>query len=198
MSPWSRSPVRTSPRTPTSASSGASRSTAVEPVGSRAASATPSPRFSPDGRLIGVPPGAARTARPNWRSCRRTAASRWWSPTPSSGVTRVRVQRRRHAAGLHRPGARGRAATARSTTSVPATRRTRGTSRPLQFQLNGVGYTADQRAHVFVVDVPDPHGEPPVKPVGRAAKDGRRVPRRAERTSAVRRATSTTTPRLGR
>lgn len=40
----------------------------------------------------------------------------------------------------------------------------------LTFQLNGRGYTADQRVHVFVVDLPDPFGEPPVKPVGRAAK----------------------------
>ncbi len=40
----------------------------------------------------------------------------------------------------------------------------------LTFQLNGRGYTADQRMHVFVVDLPDPFGEPPVKPVGRAAK----------------------------
>ncbi len=39
----------------------------------------------------------------------------------------------------------------------------------LQFQFNGTGYTGDQRCHLFVVDVPDPHGEPPVRPVGRAA-----------------------------
>ena len=40
----------------------------------------------------------------------------------------------------------------------------------LAFQLNGRGYTADRRTHVFVVDLPDPGDEPPVKPVGRAAK----------------------------
>lgn len=39
----------------------------------------------------------------------------------------------------------------------------------LQFQLNGVGYLAERRPHVFVVEVPDPCGEPPVVPVGRAA-----------------------------
>ncbi|MDR1079083.1 MAG: S9 family peptidase, partial [Propionibacteriaceae bacterium] len=39
-----------------------------------------------------------------------------------------------------------------------------------QFQLNGVGFTADKRVHVFLVDVPDPAGEPPVQPVGRAAQ----------------------------
>lgn len=40
----------------------------------------------------------------------------------------------------------------------------------LTFQSNGRGYPADQRVHVFVVDLPDPFGEPPVTPVGRAAK----------------------------
>ena len=40
----------------------------------------------------------------------------------------------------------------------------------LTFRLNGRGYTADQRLHVFVVDLPDPFGEPPVTPVGRVAK----------------------------
>lgn len=38
------------------------------------------------------------------------------------------------------------------------------------FQMNGVGYIADQRSHVFVLDVPDVYGEPPVRKVGRAAK----------------------------
>jgi len=40
----------------------------------------------------------------------------------------------------------------------------------LTFRHNGQGYTPDQRRHLFVVDLPDPFGEPPVKPVGRAAK----------------------------
>ena len=39
-----------------------------------------------------------------------------------------------------------------------------------QFQMNGLGYTADKRSHVFVMDVPDVFAEPAVKPVGRAAK----------------------------
>ncbi|MFZ0529460.1 MAG: S9 family peptidase, partial [Propionicimonas sp.] len=29
----------------------------------------------------------------------------------------------------------------------------------VQFQENGVGYAADQRTHLFVVEVPDPYGE---------------------------------------
>lgn len=39
-----------------------------------------------------------------------------------------------------------------------------------KFWANGRGYTEDQRHHLFVVDLPDPRGEPPVAPVGRAAK----------------------------
>ena len=41
----------------------------------------------------------------------------------------------------------------------------------LKFQANGIGYLADQRSHLFVVDVPDPRSEPAVSPVGRAARD---------------------------
>jgi len=40
----------------------------------------------------------------------------------------------------------------------------------LQFQADGLGWTNDRRRHVFVVDVPDPFGEPFVPPRGRAAK----------------------------
>lgn len=39
----------------------------------------------------------------------------------------------------------------------------------LQFQLNGVGYLADRRPQIFVIDVPDLNAEPVVAPVGRAA-----------------------------
>ena len=40
-----------------------------------------------------------------------------------------------------------------------------------QFQANGVGWIADRRPRLFVVDAPDLDAEPPVTPVGRAAKD---------------------------
>lgn len=40
----------------------------------------------------------------------------------------------------------------------------------LKFQSNGLGWTNDRRRHLFVADVPDPCGDVPVKPVGRAAK----------------------------
>jgi dipeptidyl aminopeptidase/acylaminoacyl peptidase len=40
----------------------------------------------------------------------------------------------------------------------------------LQFQSNGFGWTNDRRRHVFVIDVPDPFGEPFVPARGRAAK----------------------------
>ena len=46
----------------------------------------------------------------------------------------------------------------------------------LAFQLNGRGYTADQRTHVFVVDLPDPGDEPPVRPVGRAVRKDAEAP----------------------
>lgn len=41
----------------------------------------------------------------------------------------------------------------------------------VQFQFDGWGYLSDRRYQLFVVDVPDPRGEPPVRPVGRAAVD---------------------------
>ncbi|MHC6221013.1 S9 family peptidase [Arthrobacter sp. MMS24-S77] len=40
-----------------------------------------------------------------------------------------------------------------------------------QYRLNGLGYTADKPAQLFVVEVPEPGAEPPVVPVGRAAKE---------------------------
>lgn len=39
-----------------------------------------------------------------------------------------------------------------------------------KYRMNGLGYSADQRSHVFVVEVPDPDAEPYIKPVGRAAE----------------------------
>jgi dipeptidyl aminopeptidase/acylaminoacyl peptidase len=57
----------------------------------------------------------------------------------------------------------------------------------LQFETNGIGYIVDQRYHVFVLDVPDPSGEPAVKPVGRAASGGsfRAVPEARRLTTAA-------------
>ncbi|MEV7662476.1 S9 family peptidase [Paenarthrobacter sp. NPDC089316] len=40
-----------------------------------------------------------------------------------------------------------------------------------QYMMNGVGYTADQRQQLFVVEVPELGGEPAVVPRGRAAHD---------------------------
>ncbi|MFT4296361.1 MAG: S9 family peptidase [Micropruina sp.] len=40
----------------------------------------------------------------------------------------------------------------------------------LAFQYNGLGWSRDRRSQLFVVEVPDVHAEPPVTPVGRAAK----------------------------
>ncbi|WP_458109373.1 S9 family peptidase [Arthrobacter sp. R3-55] len=40
-----------------------------------------------------------------------------------------------------------------------------------QYRMNGIGYTADQRQQVFVVEVPELGGEPAVVPRGRAAHE---------------------------
>lgn len=45
----------------------------------------------------------------------------------------------------------------------------------LQLEANGVGYRADQRRHLFVIDVPDPRGEPIPTPIGRGARDDQQV-----------------------
>lgn len=39
-----------------------------------------------------------------------------------------------------------------------------------RFQSNGLGWLNDRVRQLFVADVPDPHAEPPIRPVGRAAK----------------------------
>nr|WP_239537044.1 S9 family peptidase [Arthrobacter roseus] len=39
-----------------------------------------------------------------------------------------------------------------------------------KYRMNGLGYSTDQRSHVFVMEVPDPDAEPYIKPVGRAAE----------------------------
>ena len=54
----------------------------------------------------------------------------------------------------------------------------------LTFRSNGRGYLADQRRHVFVVDLPDPFGEPPVAPVGRAAQAAKEAARAAGQAAA--------------
>lgn len=40
-----------------------------------------------------------------------------------------------------------------------------------QIQANGLGWSTDRVAQLFVVRAPDPFAEPPVEPVGRAARD---------------------------
>ena len=42
-----------------------------------------------------------------------------------------------------------------------------------QYRMNGVGYTLDKAAQLFVVDVPELGGEPAVPAAGRAAKDAK-------------------------
>lgn len=62
--------------------------------------------------------------------------------------------------------------------------------RDYQFQMNGVGYTGDKRRHVFVVDVPDVYGEPPIKAVGRAAKAAKDADEKPSLVPAARQVTS--------
>jgi dipeptidyl aminopeptidase/acylaminoacyl peptidase len=38
----------------------------------------------------------------------------------------------------------------------------------LKYMMNGEGWINDKRRHVFVIDIPDPTGEPPIAPIGRA------------------------------
>ncbi len=59
-----------------------------------------------------------------------------------------------------------------TTDGVPATKEDPRLITAFQFMLNGTGYTVDQRTQVFVLDLPETGSEPPVRPVGRAAKDG--------------------------
>ena len=40
-----------------------------------------------------------------------------------------------------------------------------------KIQSNGLGWSTDRPAQLFVVDAPDPHAEPSAKPIGRAARD---------------------------
>lgn len=40
-----------------------------------------------------------------------------------------------------------------------------------KYQMNGLGYTADKRSHLFLLDVPPLGEEPSVEPVGRAKKE---------------------------
>lgn len=42
-----------------------------------------------------------------------------------------------------------------------------------QVQANGLGWSTDRVAQLFVAEAPDPYAEPPVKPVGRAARDAK-------------------------
>lgn len=43
--------------------------------------------------------------------------------------------------------------------------------RAKQYRLNGIGYLADHRKHLFLVEVPELGGEPAVQPTGRAARE---------------------------
>ena len=125
-----------------------------------------SPAFSPDGRLLGFlraqpgePPQLAVVPSGGGEPMVVTAAPLGVREFAFSGDG----ARLAFTARVPEQGRHGTLA------GVPAAREEPRLVSTLQFEFNGTGYLGDQRCHVFVLDVPDPHGEPPVRPVGRAA-----------------------------
>ena len=126
------------------------------------------PRLSPDGRLIGflraTPDGAPQLAivraaggEPIVLTDRRLGVTEFAFTQDSARIVFI--------APVPEEGRYG------TLDGVPAAAEDPRHITTFAFQLNGRGYTADQRTHVFVVDLPDPGDEPPVTPVGRAASD---------------------------
>ncbi len=124
------------------------------------------PRLSPDGSLVGFlrsqPGGSAQVA------IVPAAGGEPMVVTDAKlGVTEFAFSEDgRRLAFIARVPEHGRYGTIED---VPASAEDPRLITTLQLQYNGVGYVGDQRPHLFVLDVPDPAGEPPVKPVGRAA-----------------------------
>lgn len=127
------------------------------------------PRLSPDGRLVGflraTPDGPPQLAivtaaggEPMVITDRKLGVSEFCFTPDSSRIV--------FTAAVPDEGRYG------TVDGVPAAAEDPRHITTLSFQLNGRGYTADQRTHVFVLEVPDPWGEPPVTPVGRAAQAG--------------------------
>lgn len=127
-----------------------------------------SPTFSPDGRLLAFLRSAPGEAPQVWvapaaggEAVRATdaklgASQPTWSPDSSTLAYVARVP------------AEGRYGTLDGVTApLEDPRHFTG----YQIQANGLGWSTDRVAQLFVVAAPDPFGEPAVKPVGRAAKD---------------------------
>ncbi|MEA5119472.1 MAG: S9 family peptidase, partial [Propionicimonas sp.] len=125
------------------------------------------PRLSPDGRLIGflraTPDGPPQLAivpagggEPMVITDRKLGVAEFAFTPDSSRIV--------FTAAVPQQGRYG------TLDGVPAAAEDPRRITGLSFQLNGRGYTADQRVHLFVVTLPDPGDEPPVTPVGRAAK----------------------------
>lgn len=131
------------------------------------------PRFSPDGRVIGflraTPDGPAQLAivpaeggEPMVITDRKLGVTEF-AFTPDS----------RQVVFVSRVPEAGRYGTVEG---IPADAEDPRPFTGLKLQLNGVGWLTDKRSHLFVVDLPDPWGEPPVRPVGRAAQRLPRLP----------------------
>nr|WP_300148628.1 S9 family peptidase [Propionicimonas sp.] len=128
------------------------------------------PRFSPDGRLLGFLRAAAPGGPPQVAIMPADGGEPMVVTDAKLGVSEFAF----HADGTQlafaaRVPEEGRYGTLDGV--CPSAEDPRLIS-ALQFESNGTGYIVDRYHQVFVLDVPDPYGEPPVKPVGRAAAAG--------------------------
>lgn len=127
-----------------------------------------SPQLSPDGRLLaflrsapGEPPQLWVAPADGGEAARATGAKLGvshavWSPDS------------KRLAYVERVPAQGRYGTVEG---VPAAQEDPRHFTGYQLQSNGLGWSTDRVAQLFIVDAPDPGAEPPIKPVGRAAAD---------------------------
>ncbi len=126
-----------------------------------------SPRFSPDGSLLAFL-RSTPDARPQLHVI------------PSSGGEPVQVTDAKLGVGdfTFSPDGRTIAFVARvpedgrygTLDGVPAASEDPRRITTLNYHANGLGWVGDRRRQLFVVEVPDPYGAVPVRPVGRAAK----------------------------
>lgn len=125
-----------------------------------------SPLLSPDGRLLaflrsdpGEPPQLWVAPASGGEAAKATDAKLGVSqPAWSPDSTRL--------AYVARVPAQGRYGTV---DGVPAPQEDPRHFTGYQLQANGLGWSTDRIAQLFVVDAPDPWAEPPIQPIGRAA-----------------------------
>ncbi len=125
------------------------------------------PRFSPDGRLVGfLRPDA--DGKPQLHVVEASGGEPLALTDQTLGVGEfVFSPDSRSVAFISRVADDGRYGTLEG---VAAKQEDPRRFSAVKIRMNGVGYTTDKRKHVFLVHVPDLGAEPPVKPVGRVAK----------------------------